>query len=451
MADSIAIWISKNNKQSGTSKATSKSIEEDGGLGDAKNEKNTEKSGDNEGGKADIPPSVELHFNYWNISENNFSKKCFLYELKNRKSSSTTVKTLCFIAYCFGCLLSFLVKVSKRFFGDNIVSFLDVGVKYQHLDGDVCIYFPFKLKEDNYDGDLCMRMCKEKELLSTLFNNSVKTDDAISPQELITKISFFKDKDGDVYLVKNLSLNKNGDIGSGVSLISTQDGGCCLTFPQKILELPESDKNGFGYFRFRVILDKYNKEKLSTYYKARDRYFTAKDEMIEIIDFRINEIRNIPPQFKGNIAERDIISSVHFFAIREVSTEFLMSDDKYSRCRLLEGPLWEKYLESKQFLSVSNIPLSLIYHWKKKGEQKDGNKDGNVAKLDKYTAFAKFRYSKFSIYAILRNILVILVLALLANMIYSIIADHEWFEGIVLKIKGLFIYDCHSYPSNVTI
>lgn len=422
MADSIAIWISKNNQETKSVTVTTPTINDEEEI--ATEEIATEETETN---KVDDPsPHVELHFNYWSISEDGFTKKSCLYGMKAKGERRRGLLRFSFLLlYRVGVVWSYFTRLANKFFGENTISFLDVGVKYQYLDGDICLYLPFRLMEDEYDGDLCLRMSKERELLSTLFNNSVKIDESLTSQELISKISFFKeDKDEEVYLIKNLSINKDNEIGTGVTLNLVQDGGCCLTFPQKILNLP--NESNYGYFRFRIMLSKYNKEKISTYYKAKDRFFSAKDEMIELIDFRINEIRNIPPQFKEELVKRDIISSVHFFAIREVNTEFLMSDDKYSRCRLLEGPLWKSYLESNQFLKINNIPLSLIYHWKKKGKINVNMREN----LDKYTAFAKFSYSRFSISAILRNIIVIILLAISANSIYFVLYE-RWFKDIL--------------------
>ncbi|MEM8240046.1 hypothetical protein Q4R49_20325, partial [Morganella morganii subsp. sibonii] len=159
------------------------------------------------------------------------------------------------------------------------VAFFDIGIKYKNINNNLNIYLPFELTRDEYDGELCSRMCRENELLSTLFNNVISNESKDS--SVVSKIQFSNNKDDSINIIKNLSLSSEDSIGDGVEFTNMKEvGGCCLTFPTSILK---SYRDEYGYIRFRLILDHFNRKKMSTFYKAKDRLFVAKDEMVELI------------------------------------------------------------------------------------------------------------------------------------------------------------------------
>lgn len=85
------------------------------------------------------------------------------------------------------------------------------------------------------------------------------------------------------------------------------------------------------YFRFRFILDKDDVDKISRQYKATDSVITSYFEKSEVVDFRVNEARNLPKTIREKIATCDKLKKIHFFLIRNESSEFKMGHSAFAR------------------------------------------------------------------------------------------------------------------------
>lgn len=352
---------------------------------------------------------IELHFNYWLLNskeitrhqeqnpENNWiSPFKYIPAAKNRIKSS------------FKYLTTFLKE-------REVTSFLDVGVKFRNIGSRINIYFPFIIQERNYDSQMGVKLANDVLLLSAIFNCEIKKIKFSDSRYHHSDITFSDNED--VRFFTNIELKNSNSFGNGVELHTVEDEGTIISFPLENFDLSGSK---FGYFRFRLILDGISKKALSTFYKPSDRFLLTTEETIEIIDFRINEVRNTPESINCFITEKVPLNAVHFFIIREVNSEYVMSDTTYSRCRFLEGELWKKYLQTKHLKKIQNVPKMLIFHWKKT-QRKDDKADASrvPVPLGNFSAFAKFRYPRYSFFIILRSITIALFLSVLANKLYD--------------------------------
>lgn len=136
-----------------------------------------------------------------------------------------------------------------------------------------------------------------------------------------------------------------------------------------------------------------------------------------MIDFRVNEIRNLPDNINRYVSDNFLLKKVHFFIIREIDSEYVMANTNYERCRLLEGELWKKYLQTNKLHSIQKIPKMLIFHWKQapKNSEENNNSNENDKKIANFAAFAKFSYRRQSWFIISRSLLIAAILSILAN------------------------------------
>jgi hypothetical protein len=124
------------------------------------------------------------------------------------------------------------------------------------------------------------------------------------------------------------------------------------------------------YFRLRVYLPSGKKSPFIHVITPLDRRFQSGFEEIEYIDFRLNELRTLPPQVENRIradeaAGKVEISLVAFLTAFPVHSELSASSVQWHKNRLLEHNPWNDYVPS-------GIPGGMVvYHWKKEG--KDGN------------------------------------------------------------------------------
>ncbi len=351
---------------------------------------------------------IELHFNYWLLNSKEIVRR------HEQLPENTWISPFKYVPLAKNKIkagLKYLIGFMKE---RDITSFLDVGVKFRNIDSRVNIYFPFIIHESNFDSQMGLKVANDVLLLSAIFNCEIKNIRFSDSRYHHSDITFSDDED--IRFFTNIDLKNSNSFGNGVELHTVEDEGTIISFPLDNFDL---DGKKFGYFRFRLILDGANKKALSTFYKPSDRFLLTTEETIEIIDFRINEVRNTPESINCFITEKVPLDAVHFFIIREVDSEYIMSDTSYSRCRFLEGDLWKKYLQTKQLKTIQTVPKMLIFHWKDKVKNTAEGMGIEATRLGHFSAFAKFRYPRYSLFIILRSITIALALSVLANKIYD--------------------------------
>jgi len=359
---------------------------------------------------------VELHFNYWCIKP--------------------VVK---------GCL-------RKRRLDE--VHYLDVGIFFSQICAGqkLKVYFPFRVSEDNYISNLGRLVCERRELLEAVFNSDVHRE---SENGHVSKIKLVSDGRV-IYFLKDISVVE----GSGVS-ISPFGSGSVICFGGDALQIPQdggakvaedsanvtadmgahqavSPDGMVGYVRFRLVLDDFDRKALLTSHIPGDKLFFSRVDSTEIIDFRVNEARSLTNEINHKLElSKLIIDKVHFFVIKDIESDLVLSHADVSRCRLLENKIWQEYIDCGHERGMPVESQMLIYHWKEVGKARErvkGGQDpvtdcrkdmvGSGVGLVKYSAFAKFRVVRITIFsqAVFATFLVGLgvVSGLLANWIYTL-------------------------------
>ncbi|MBC2689795.1 hypothetical protein [Pseudomonas kielensis] len=325
---------------------------------------------------------------------------------------------------------------------DRELSYLDIGVKFQGLHdvrgkdkGSINIYFPFKVNKENYYPNLGELVCSRTDLIQTIFNSRHKS--TVNSSNTSVDIEFESEKEGVLRVFTQISCSpENG----GVRIVDT-DEGSTLLFPLKLFNTTRKVATNFGseseslpgYIRFRIKLNSNETKVISQSYKHTDSIILSRLESTEIVDFRLNEVRDLP----GIIQSKDLIGAgiknIHFFLIREVDSEYKQAHANFHRCRLLEKELWNEYLslDLKENMAPKQM---LIYHWKESGKKleiasrkkKPAPKEA-YASIEKFTAFAKF--SKITV--TYKNLLLFVMFALLigavsgamGNVLYNFVRD----------------------------
>lgn len=288
------------------------------------------------------------------------------------------------------------------------INYLDVGVKFLDEglnDGDsINIYFPFMISKEDYISNIGEFVCNNRDLIQTIFN--AKCEEIEYTTNTAVKIKFTKDESLVVHTQIGLDSNNGG------VRLQTTDEGCILCFPRQLFK--KSQEEGVhDYFRFRIKLNSKNDKKtFSQSYKHSDRFILSRLESTEIVDFRINEVRDLPGIIKAKNLDNSNIKKIHFFLIREVDSEFKQAHANFSRCRLLEKGLWKDYLELNSGLDLKLPQQMLIYHWKE-------SEKGNEKHIDKFNAFAKF--SKITVSK--KTIIIFISAAILIGFIASFLGE----------------------------
>ncbi|NOR70386.1 MAG: hypothetical protein GQ532_11960 [Methylomarinum sp.] len=269
------------------------------------------------------------------------------------------------------------------------VEYLDIGVKLS-MEGaykSINFYLPFDTQKIGYVAELGEKVCSHDELLSAIFNSTVKNNATVDND--IHDITFSK---GDSLRFFSQILKEEPKSPGGVQIKPLDEGdakkGTTICFPADLLNIKNSTTNKediptHGYFRFRIELNEEGKKSISHLYKPKDSWITNHFEKVEMVDFRVNEARNLPKKIQSKLQLDSHILAIHFFLIREADSEFKMSHDDFHRCRILEKDLWDNYLYLKDTTEKKTPDQMLIYHWKGGGATSTTN-------IDHFSAFAKF-------------------------------------------------------------
>lgn len=297
---------------------------------------------------------------------------------------------------------------------DDKINYLDIGVlisgKNKFFDS-INVYLPFKYNIKSYIPTLGDKVVESEKLISAVFNNDVSNIKPI--RECSAKYIVFseqKDSEGIVFFT-----NLSHGTSEGRVLIEEHseddEVGTIIKFSNKIFNCSEEYKEKNWYLRFRYILEKEDIDNISREYKSKDSLITYYFEKSEVVDFRVNESRNLPKTIREKVATCREINKVHFFLIRNESSEFKIGHTTYDRCRILEDKLWDSYLCYNKDTQVKT--KMLIYHWKTKSEKN----------IEYFSAFARFMTRKVGLKEVMFVILCILVLGTISSLLATALTN----------------------------
>ena len=295
------------------------------------------------------------------------------------------------------------------------LAYLDVGVRFSAKGkwDAINVYLPFSKRDITYTPQLGKLVCDDKQLLSAVFNKRLLGSENRDDESQV--LDFGQDEAGEEDILQfftALPKKEDDDSTYGVQIKKIKEGeteGVQLSFPRKLFKR----ENVAGYFRFRLVLQRDAYQAISHIYKSNERALTNHFEKTEMVDFRINEPRNLPIKIRTELNNPSCLKRVDFFLIREAYSEFKMSHSDYHRCRLLERHAWDDYLEPGLPDNI-NVPAQmLIYHWK---EQAKRDKS-----IDHFAAFAKFTRWHIRRREIAAVVLAILTLGILTGLATNVI------------------------------
>ena len=307
-------------------------------------------------------PNVELHFNYWLLK----------------------------------------AKSTGNFKKDLDIKYLDIGVRLKNINdfSSVNIYVPFEFSNIKYHADLGEKICKDQELVAAVFNAPVIETRSDPLDMTYCDFTFFNESE-QIRFHTNI-LERQSGMSDGVEVTRfANTRGTILKFPQDIFQL---DGKADIYFRFRLEISPSEITSISRIYNPKFWALTNAFEKTELVDFRVNEIRNLPKTIGNHIVNKSYVSKIHFFLIRDGKSEFKAAHDSYKRCRILESNLWDKYLGLENHIIDDEM---LIYHWK---DQANAGKY-----LDHFSAFAKYTKRDINSIEILVLFIILVVVGALSG------------------------------------
>ncbi len=274
--------------------------------------------------------------------------------------------------------------------GNSHIRFLDIGIKLKNTTNieELKLYFPTIIKKEDFE-DIVEKFISKPDLVSAIFNENYKVvSDGTS--------KLFQIKDSKDEFVFNIYKTGKDDIKW-----EEKYSGTILS-----ISIPQQDNE--IYFRFRIkgnFIDSISSKSIPT-----NAIFDSAFTEIEMIDFRVNEIRDLDTSLLEEM-HRDNkfqIAKQHFFFICSNNEEVIASHQPYISCRNLENYRWNDYVGLED---IEN-QIFLAYHWKKE-------------KIDYSNILIKTKYEKNNWKTIITYMLgalfIGLCLELLGNWLYDLI------------------------------
>lgn len=168
------------------------------------------------------------------------------------------------------------------------------------------------------------------------------------------------------------------------SIGSNSDRGTIITISDGFFKQVQSFV-GDHYLRLRIKVPVGNPDGFVTSNDPKDSAFLSTFSTNEIVEFRLNERRNFPPEIRSKLEAKDCglidISAVHYFLIRDMGVEMTQSHAGFRKMRRLEPDMWKRYLKDTQGFNPDKM---IIYHWASLGTQPTGS-------VESFNALATFR------------------------------------------------------------
>ncbi|KFF28165.1 hypothetical protein [Chryseobacterium vrystaatense] len=260
--------------------------------------------------------------------------------------------------------------------------FLDIGLKLISTQNTNCInfYFPAKIEQDNFH-EIVSKFINKPDLLSAIFNENYKVVSQVSKQHKI-----LNDQDEEVFTIYEFSSND-------------------LTFEYKYngtivsINLPKLNKQ--LYIRFRISGQFLNQ--LSTISTPPNSVFESAFSELEMIDFRVNEIRDLSKDLVEIYGKMCHIKKQHFFYICSNNEDVIGYHTPYLSCRNLENYRWNGYVDLPNIESA----IFLAYHWKWDSQENS-------------SLLIKSKYEKNNWNTIAKYLLLVVGISLLGSCLYDI-------------------------------
>lgn len=268
--------------------------------------------------------------------------------------------------------------------------FLDIGIKLSNTINidSLKIYFPTKIKENEFE-DIVEKFIHRVDLVSAIFNENYKVISTATSKS-------FEIKDTKNEFVFNIYKTSSSDLA-----FEEKHGGTIIS-----INIPKEKKA--NYFRFRVKGNFINS--ISTLSVPTNSILESAFSEIEMIDFRVNEIRDLNHDLLELIKLEKLlkIQKQHFFFICSKDEELIGNHQPFLSCRNLENYKWDQYVG----IPKVNNQIYLAYHWK----EIDVNSVSTLIKT-KYEKNNWKTIVKYSIFAFFFAVVVNLV----SNWLYEIL------------------------------
>ncbi|WP_455853293.1 hypothetical protein [Pantoea endophytica] len=280
--------------------------------------------------------------------------------------------------------INFIDELHVNFWNvsEHKISYLDFGISFKNPNdisvtenGAICFFLPLVCQKVNF-SDLSENLQSSRDLVTAVFNEYLIDTKTVDSRHLKLVLS----NKGDLVVNTGLSFD-GGDLDRRIR-ITNPHNGTLIVF--SLSECLSNEQNCTHYLRFRIKLENNQLSSLVKTFYPNDLFLKSNIERSDIIDFRVNEQRNLPSEIASTLASAACTPlKCHIFIIRDMVDDSSASGSNYKGCRILESETWTKYFSHGTSFGKHD---PMIYHWKI-------SKD-SLSRLNDFSVVVKFKNSK---------------------------------------------------------
>ncbi|MEZ8093781.1 hypothetical protein ACED51_06800 [Photobacterium swingsii] len=322
------------------------------------------------------------------------------------------------------------------------VRFLDIGIKIINIAefDSIKVFLPFTFPASELT-DLHGCLYNNSDLVRTIFNENLSFTNVNHNLSLVDfdlyNVKFFIHSipldSEDLVKINEKEYRYNGKLLKCTTIEFTNKLVDSYCKSQEDYLKVECEKDNIlkdskikdSYIRFRVPLH-VNGEPFISEYKPIAQYITGAFEKYEVVDLRLNEVRNLPKELYHDINSNNLkfcSRNVQYFLIKDAWSEYQLSHNSFNKARTLETGAWKDYLLYKSTdddfqKKLDENSLMIIYHWKDKKKTSE-NKNEEKHDFLSFSALAKFKEAKSGLKHISLFVIVLLTLSVGASLVAS--------------------------------
>jgi hypothetical protein len=269
-------------------------------------------------------------------------------------------------------------------------NFLDIGIKIfepSNVD-NIRIFLPFKVKKDEIE-DIGHFFEGNNKLVAAIFNDEFQAQPIQVQSKTLQVINGNNNIQFYIYMI---------DDKNDVRMLKKNYGGSVID-----IKLNSAAKYKPLYYRIRINSD--NLEEFYTQYKPQSQWLDSHSTTTELIDFRVNEKRNLDRTLLEDMRNSGEVffKKVEYFVMREFKYDYVSSHKEMLRSRRLEEDLWDSYVGED-----CECGKIIAYHWS--WDEKPG-----------FNAFVKYRFLSSDKKTRLRFCFFLIVIALIGGVLASLL------------------------------
>ena len=270
---------------------------------------------------------------------------------------------------------------------------IDFGImiKKPNLIKELYFYIPFNISENDINN-LITLLSKDKDSSSLVFNEDITLGNKVG--EIINVKR--GEEEFQYYLINSIILDELDEV--------KLKNGKILKFN---FDSNIDEKNKYIRFRISNIQNK----GLVEYYPKSVSYLSGSYNILSSMEINFNEFRKLPENIYQKAHHNHIgITLVNLFVMTDIHMEYIFSNIKNVKSRILEKEKWEEY--NYRLKNTKNDKI-LAYQFKEKSNSIDDVLKG-------FSIFAKFNSEG----ARKSNIFLALIVAILLGIIGSVSASY---------------------------